>query len=156
MKIVLIIIAIILLGLAGFGGYKWYQAKPDETISTSQQPAEEVLIEENDSNDNAIVVTESKVQEFDMTVSQFTYDPATIVVDEGDTVVLRITSTDVPHSFTLPDFGSASEGGINEFLSPGETVTVEFVADKAGEFVFGCDVVCGTGHTDMLGKLIVK
>lgn len=99
---------------------------------------------------------DSKTKKFKMIAKRFTYDPQAIIVNQGDKVIIDITSEDVPHSFTLLDFGDPQEGGINEFLSPGKEVTVEFIADKKGEFVFGCDVACGSGHLDMLGKLIVK
>ncbi len=57
---------------------------------------------------------------------------------------------DVPHGFKLKEFG------IDEKLNPGEEVTVEFIANKTGEFEFYCNVQCGAGHSDMRGKLIVE
>ena len=90
-----------------------------------------------------------ELKEFDMMASNWQFDPSTITVDKGDTVRLRITSTDVKHGFALPDFN------VSKDLNPGETVTVEFVADKAGEFTFFCNVFCGEGHSGMKGKLVV-
>jgi len=46
--------------------------------------------------------------------------------------------------------------GINEFLSPGNTVRIEFVANQKGTFVFACSVSCGVGHGGMRGKIIVN
>ena len=37
----------------------------------------------------------------------------------------------------------------------GETVIVEFVADRAGTFNFTCAEYCGTGHAAMKGRLVV-
>lgn len=91
-----------------------------------------------------------EVKEFDMTAVQWSFDPETITVNKGDTVKLHINSIDVAHGFRLPDFG------VNERLELGKTVNVEFVADKTGTFMFSCSVVCGSGHSRMKGKLIVK
>ncbi|MBI2416150.1 MAG: cupredoxin domain-containing protein [Candidatus Kerfeldbacteria bacterium] len=87
---------------------------------------------------------------FDISASQFTFEPSTITVNTDDTVVLNITSQDVPHGFSLPDFG------VSETLTPGKTTTVEFVADKAGTYSFSCSVVCGSGHATMKGTLVVE
>lgn len=96
-----------------------------------------------------------EVKEFDVIVKKYSYVPGEIKVNKGDKVKLNLTSTDVAHSFTLIEFGDQDEGGINVYLGPGEEKSIEFTADKTGEFVFGCDVYCGVGHTDMLGKFIV-
>lgn len=90
------------------------------------------------------------VKEFTMTAKQWSFEPSTITVNKGDTVELTIKSIDVTHGFALPEFG------INKNLKPGETVNVEFVADKTGTFSFFCSVSCGAGHSDMIGKLIVQ
>ena len=81
---------------------------------------------------------------------QFEFEPSTITVKRGDTVSMHLTSADVAHGFFLPDFG------INEKVNPGETVTFEFVANKAGSFAFSCSVPCGSGHGKMRGTLVVK
>lgn len=91
-----------------------------------------------------------EIREFDITAKNWEFVPSTITVNEGDTVKLKITSTQGTHGFRLPDFG------INEILEPGNTVEVEFVADKAGTFAFSCSVPCGSGHGRMSGQLIVK
>jgi len=80
-------------------------------------------------------------------------DPADlkeIRVRKGDLVVLRLMAQDVHHGFTLPDFGL---GPIE--LAPGQLHEVRFRADKVGEFLMFCTVVCGPAHKDMNAKLIV-
>ncbi|KKQ23713.1 MAG: cytochrome c oxidase subunit II [Candidatus Roizmanbacteria bacterium GW2011_GWC2_37_13] len=89
------------------------------------------------------------VKEFTLTAKQWAFDPATITVKQGDKVRLKITSLDVTHGFSLPDFN------VKVDLNPNAETVVEFTADKTGEFTFFCSVVCGTGHNDMKGKLIV-
>ena len=41
-------------------------------------------------------------------------------------------------------------------IKPGKTTTVEFLADKQGEFTIFCSVFCGSGHPTMKGSLVVK
>lgn len=90
------------------------------------------------------------VKEFSVTAKQYEFIPGEIAVNKGNRVILHIKSIDVTHGFAISDYD------INEMLNPGEEVTVDFVADKAGEFTFLCSVPCGKGHSSMQGKLIVK
>ncbi|MBI4019135.1 MAG: cupredoxin domain-containing protein [Candidatus Aenigmarchaeota archaeon] len=92
----------------------------------------------------------SDIKEFEMTAKQFEFVPSTITVNEGDTVRLRITSTDVDHGFSIPAFA------VNAQLSVGETKDIEFVADKKGTYTFACSVMCGSGHSGMKGTLVVE
>lgn len=90
------------------------------------------------------------VKEFKITAKQFTFDPATITVKKGDKVKLLVTSLDVDHGIGIKEYN------INKNVSKGRTETIEFIADKAGEFDFYCSVFCGSGHKSMKGKLIVQ
>lgn len=93
---------------------------------------------------------ETGIKEFDIIASQWKFSPNTIKVSEGDNVVLNIKSIDVAHGIAIPSYG------INEYLSPGQTVKIEFIADKKGTFTFSCSVSCGVGHSGMSGKIIVE
>ncbi len=97
-----------------------------------------------------VVEVKPVVKSFNITAKQWDFVPSTITVNKGDTVKLSITSADVTHGFRLAAFG------VNENLSPGSTVHVEFVADKVGNHSFICSVFCGHGHSVMSGTLIVK
>lgn len=90
------------------------------------------------------------VKTIDVLASRFEFAPATISVTEGDRVRLRMRSADVAHSLAIKAFRVKA-------LIPkgGETVTAEFVADRAGTFDFTCAEYCGTGHGGMKGKLVV-
>ncbi|HUX74849.1 MAG TPA: cupredoxin domain-containing protein [Steroidobacteraceae bacterium] len=63
--------------------------------------------------------------------------PSTIVVNQGDHVVLHIRNLDGggddEHTLTIPGYR------INQSLPPFATVTVSFTADKAGVFPFHCE-----------------
>lgn len=90
------------------------------------------------------------VKEFTMTAKQWQFEPGEVRVKQGDKVRLKITATDVAHGFALPDFNVKAD------LNPNVETVVEFTADKKGEFTFFCNVLCGTEHKDMKGKLIVE
>ena len=91
-----------------------------------------------------------QIVEIEVVAKQFSFNPDPIIVNQGENVRLLLTSEDVEHGFSI------SEYGINEKIKPDETTTVEFTADKAGEFEIRCSVVCGAGHSGMKGKLIVN
>ena len=92
----------------------------------------------------------SEVKSFAVTATKWQFDPHTIGVRLGDTVRLTIHSADVAHGVSIPDFN------INQVIDPGETIDIEFVANKKGTFDIFCSVYCGTGHPSMKGRLIVQ
>ena len=92
----------------------------------------------------------ASVKEFKITAKQFSFNPNTIEVNKGDKVRLIVTSTDVPHGISIPEYG------INERLDPGKEVKIEFTAGKEGTFAAFCSVFCGSGHSNMKGKIVVK
>lgn len=60
------------------------------------------------------------------------YSLKEIVVKRGDKVRIKITVTSGMHDFKIDEFGVYADTKINE-----ENI-VEFVADKAGEFIYYC------------------
>jgi mono/diheme cytochrome c family protein/plastocyanin len=78
------------------------------------------------------------------------WDPEYITVNRGDTVRLRITGHDVVHGFAIGKLG-IDVGPI----IPGEVATVEFVADKVGQFTYYCNIWCDPYHYRMRGTLEV-
>ena len=74
-----------------------------------------------------------------------------IVVNQGERVRLRIRSEDVVHGFAIGRLG-VDAGPIE----PGKMTTVEFVADRAGEFTFYCTMWCDPNHARMRGILEVR
>ena len=70
-------------------------------------------------------------------------------VKKGDIVRVKATNTKGMHDFTIDEFGVKKELPLNQ-----ET-TIEFTADKTGEFIFYCS---HPGHREkgQWGKLIVE
>jgi len=130
--------------------------------SCAISPIEEELVEETKSlgvlrkglpenilpyQDESLFTGEVKI--FNMTAKRFSFEPNEIIVQKGDKVRLTITSLDTTHGFAI------SEYGININIIGGETITKEFIAYKKGEFNFACSVFCGSGHSEMKGRLVV-
>jgi nitrous-oxide reductase len=89
-----------------------------------------------------------------MTAVRSSYEPNKIEVNQGDHVTIHLTNieqtTDELHGFGLVDYN------INIVIDPGETKTIEFVADKPGVFAYYCTNFCSALHQEMQGYLLVK
>jgi len=87
------------------------------------------------------------------------WEPGTIVVNQGDRVILEIVNPRKNiHSFVLSAFNIDT----GELQPRGGSATVEFTADKAGVFQFICGIPqnkelmhCDPDHGTMVGYLIV-
>ena len=75
--------------------------------------------------------------------SRFTYTPDTITVKKGEHVKIMVNNLDFGHGLYIPD------------LNVGGMDSVEFTADTAGTYSFKCPTMCGSGHREMKGTLIV-
>ncbi|MFQ6616884.1 MAG: hypothetical protein ACE5HZ_09015 [Fidelibacterota bacterium] len=74
-------------------------------------------------------------------------------VETGKPVVLRLTSTDVLHSFAIP--------GIHEWRRPidveaGKWETVTFVPDEEDDLTFLCWQYCSDRHESMNGEIVAR
>ena len=116
-----------------------------KSASSQQENVPEASQPEAPSSADAAIV-----KEFKLTARQFSFEPEIIEVNKGDKVRLIVTSIDIPHGIKIAEYG------INERLDVGKPVTIEFTADKEGTFTAFCSVFCGSGHSNMKGKLIVR
>lgn len=82
------------------------------------------------------------------------FEPEHVEVTQGQKVIYYITNLertrDATHGFTIPGYNIAAS------IEPGETVTVEFVADKPGVYPYYCLEFCSALHLEMAGYLFVK
>ncbi len=95
-------------------------------------------------------VTQAMAQRIDLKASRFSFSPSTLDLKAGVPVELHILSTDGTHGFFVPGLD------IKQQLNQGKEVVVSFTPTKAGQFPFRCSVVCGQGHLNMKGELIVE
>ncbi len=89
-----------------------------------------------------------------MTAIRSHFNPEHIYLKQGDRVRWHITNTeravDATHGFAVPVYN------ITASLEPGESVTIEFVADTPGTFPFYCSEFCSALHLEMMGYLMVE
>jgi cytochrome c oxidase subunit 2 len=83
-------------------------------------------------------------------MKKYSFDPPVIRVKQGDVVELEVSTSDVQHGFSIPELD------IREPVPRGHTATVRFKAEQKGEFKIKCSILCGPGHDDMQGTLIVE
>jgi plastocyanin len=92
-----------------------------------------------------------------ITGKSFLFSPASFTVNQGDVVTLTLTvpsndASKVGHGLLMETYLEANPLE----TKTGGTASRTFTATTAGEFLFICSVSdCGTGHTSMIGKMIV-
>ena len=86
-----------------------------------------------------------------LTVKRFEFSQKEIGLKKGQPVVIEITSLDVPHGFSVPDFNARAD-----IVLPGKVTRVKFTPDREGTFTYLCDIFCGTGHEQLEGRFIVR
>ena len=69
-------------------------------------------------------------------------------VPVGTTVTLKITSSDVAHSWWIPKLGGKADA------IPGHTNSTWFRINKPGIYTGECAELCGEGHADMRARVI--
>jgi cytochrome c oxidase subunit 2 len=72
-----------------------------------------------------------------------------LVVPLGERVRYTLTANDVVHGFWIPAFMIQMQN------LPGLTNSLEFTANKLGEFPGRCNILCGRNHSQMLFKVKV-
>lgn len=105
-------------------------------IQTQSSPAVEG--EQSDS------MSDSDVQVVNIEAGSFYYKPNEIRVKKGQTVKVTLQSVDMMHNFVIDELNVDMP-----VVQNGNTGTVEFTADQAGEFEFYCSV----GQHKQLGQV---
>jgi nitrous-oxide reductase len=121
----------------------------------------EVYPQTENKNPNAIWdVKDAKVERngsnvvIHMTAVRSSFTPNSVEVSQGDHVTIYLTNieqtTDELHGFGLEEYN------LQIVVDPGETKTIEFVANKPGVFAYYCTNFCSALHQEMQGYLLVK
>jgi cytochrome c oxidase subunit II len=97
----------------------------------------------------AYVAAQPAEQVIKVTARKFSYTPELITLKKGVPAVLEFITEDVVMGFNAPDLGTRAD------IIPGKVTRVRVVPDKTGNFVFHCDIFCGSGHEDMTGTIAV-
>ena len=98
--------------------------------------------------DGSVQTGEPRVIE--IVAKRYDFVPSSIEVMQGEPVTIVVSSGDGFHGFGIKAFDISKE------IARGETVTIEFTPDVAGEFPILCTEYCGEGHEEMKGVLVVK
>jgi len=85
-----------------------------------------------------------------LVMKKYEFDPPVVRVKQGQVVELDVETADVQHGLAVPDLG------IKAPVHKGEVTQVLFRADKKGEYNMACYIICGPGHDDMAGKIVVE
>ncbi|MGX9134226.1 cupredoxin domain-containing protein [Rummeliibacillus sp. JY-2-4R] len=112
-----------------------------------EQPSTDSKATESSASNTEKVKSTGNVVEVTITSKNFDFDQKEIKAKVGDTVKIHFKNDEGAHGFGLDAFGGIS-------IKNGETA--EFVVDKAGTYEYYCTLMCGQGHDNMMGKLIVE
>jgi cytochrome c oxidase subunit 2 len=81
---------------------------------------------------------------------KYSFEPVEIRLKKGEPVVLEVTSADVQHGFHVPGLG------ISEPIQKGKVAEIRLRPETRGEYRVECDIICGAGHDEMAGKIVVE
>ena len=122
----------------------------DSATSSSDSAASDDSAASEGSAASDTAATSGEARVIAMTVTDFEFAPASIVVKKGEKVVIKLTGIDGVHGIAIPGLG------LNIKVNPGETVEIPVNTETAGTFDFFCSVPCGPGHKSMKGSIVVS
>ena len=158
-----LVIGVIVLVAIVAGAYFYMRSQPptagitDETTNDAvlKEESNETAVEETSENEAVektedSAVTDENAKEFTLNASSFKFDMTEIRVKKGDTVKITLNNTGGMHDWVVDEFDARTKQ-----ITDGQTDTVTFVADQAGEFEYYCSV--GNHRAmGMVGTLIVE
>lgn len=77
------------------------------------------------------------------------FDPGEVVIPAGSTVDFYLTSADVVHGFNI------ERKGVNLMAVPGAVNKTTVYFPDYGTYRIVCHEFCGTGHHNMMGRVLV-
>lgn len=87
--------------------------------------------------------------EFEYPNGQTSFDRMRVPAGENQVIRLHVTSDDVWHNFGVTELRLKADS------IPGQTDTTWFIADEPGTYHIECFELCGVGHSQMDGEIVV-
>lgn len=150
------LITLVVLALLVWGGYVLFRGTPDVAVPGTDNGAETYLTPAvyqtpNTSNSTATATPGviPVVKTFNITGSNFAFNPATIEVNKGDRVRIVFQSQGT-HDWVIDAFNARTK-----VLQTGQSETIEFTASQSGSFEYYCSVGSHR-QMGMKGTLVVK
>lgn len=78
------------------------------------------------------------------------FSPSTLVLETGEEVILRLSSSDVTHSFYIPELFPEPV-----IVKAGYTEEIILKPQVEGEYTYYCTTICGECHYSMQGTILV-
>lgn len=143
----LIIGAIVVLILGGLG----YFLVSGNRASAPEPQLEQTVEQTPQTNDKATdSATAEEIKEFSVESKGLSFTPKEVKVKLGDKVRVTFKNSGGIHDFTLDEFNVKTQR-----LEGGQQDSVEFMADKKGNFEYYCSVI-GHRAAGMKGTLVVE
>lgn len=115
----------------------------DDAADTGTEATEETATEETD--DSSASGEAAPNNEVTVIGSNFDFNQDEYVVQSGEEVTLTYVNEEGNHGITIDGLDVDIQG-------EGE---VTFIPEKPGEYNIICNIFCGTGHEEMVAKLVV-
>jgi len=87
--------------------------------------------------------------EFEYPNGQTEFDTLRVPAGEEQVIRLHVTSSDVWHNFGVTELRIKADS------IPGQTSTEWFIADEPGTYTIECFELCGSGHSQMDGEIVI-
>jgi plastocyanin len=147
MRYVISVVAITLLLIGGWTLYQSYTREPaEDSKEVTRSPVAQSL---SDGEDEGVVYQDGLV-EVKTSARNFSFSEKEIRVTKGDKVRITLSNQEGFHDLVIDGFNVRTKR-----IDSGESDTVEFIANKVGEFEYYCSVG-NHRQMGMVGKLVVE
>lgn len=152
-----IIIGVIAVAVIALGAAMFFKSSPSSQITANPTPTA-AQMEQDDSMAPTEAMTTGEpedammqdVKEVTVTGSAFKFDPKEITVKKGQKIKIVFKNAGGMHDFVIDELDVKTK-----VLESGQSETVEFTADKAGEYEYYCSVA-NHRQMGMVGTLTVE
>ena len=121
----IIVASVIIIAVAGGIYYFKNRPSPSSNVAGTHNPADAA----------PAAAIQSGTKEFTVTGSNYSFVPAMLAAKKGDRIKIIFKNSGGIHDLKIDEFGVATKK-----LSTAGQDTVEFTADKAGQFEYYCSV----------------